>query len=37
MVLDAYEFYWLVYAATSLDEHQFNLKENLTKLTEEQA
>lgn len=33
---DSYEFYMLVYAATSLDHHIFKLKENLPKLSEQQ-
>ena len=33
---DSYEFYMLVYAATSLDHHIFRLKENLPKLSEQQ-
>lgn len=31
--LDSYEFYTVVYAATALNEHGFNLRENLPKLT----
>ncbi len=34
--VDSYEFYMLVYAATSLDHHTFRLKENLPKLSEQQ-
>ena len=33
---DSYEFYRVHYAATALGEHEFNLKENLHRLTEEQ-
>ena len=33
---DSYEFYMLVYAATSLDHHIFRLRENLPKLSEQQ-
>ena len=33
---DSYEFYRVHYAATALREHEFNLKENLHRLTEEQ-
>ena len=34
--LDCYEFYTVVYAATALNEHEFNLRENLRKLTLQQ-
>lgn len=34
--LDCYEFYKVVYAATALNEHDFNLRENLPKLTPQQ-
>lgn len=34
--MDCYEFYRVVYAATTINEHDFNLKENLPKLTAKQ-
>mgnify|MGYP000999325458 CR=1 FL=1 len=34
--LDCYEFYTVVYAATALNEHDFNLRENLPRLTPQQ-